>query len=281
MNNWVDPSIPRSLYSAASRTGSGAARPAADAGAWPPPRRRGRGRRSPRRSAHGRRSCDGRPAGGRRRSAGGPTPRCGGRRSARRTGRAARCCGSPAAICRCSRLSKFSYCRQVAASRVCASDCRIAAMSSSVACSAASRAISGSMISRARITSAGLVRPAISEIADRLLDRAAADEGALADMAPDAAVLLEHGERLAQIAARNAEAFAELALRRQPAVARQVQLREIGLKLHQRGVAAVCLASSMRLTNSQIISLICVVNAIGEFGQRPDFRRSARPSKSP
>ena len=79
---------------------------------------------------------------------------------------------------------------------------------------------------------------------DRLADRPRADEGSFADMAPDAAVLLQHGERLAQIAARHAQALAQLALRRQPAVARLLALREIGLQLHQRGMAAVCLSLS-------------------------------------
>ena len=51
--------------------------------------------------------------------------------------------------------------------------------------------------------------------------------------------LLEHVERLTEIAARDAEAFTELALRRQAAIARQVNLREIGLKLHKRCVTAV------------------------------------------
>ena len=75
--------------------------------------------------------------------------------------------------------------------------------------------------------------------ADRLLDRAAADKGALADVTPDAAVLLQHGQRLAQIAARHAKAFAKLALGRQPRFAGQIHLRQVGLELHQRGVAAV------------------------------------------
>jgi hypothetical protein len=58
-------------------------------------------------------------------------------------------------------------------------------------------------------------------------------------MAPDAAVLLQDNQRLAQIAARHAKFLGQFAFRRQPAVARQVDLREIGLELHQRGLLVV------------------------------------------
>ncbi|CCV12273.1 hypothetical protein MESS4_380047 [Mesorhizobium sp. STM 4661] len=73
---------------------------------------------------------------------------------------------------------------------------------------------------------------------DRLLDRPPADEGAPADVTPDAAVLLEHRQRLAQIAARHAKALAQLALRGQPGFTGMVHLGQIGLKLNQGGLAA-------------------------------------------
>ena len=50
-------------------------------------------------------------------------------------------------------------------------------------------------------------------------DRPGADEGALADMPPELALLFEHGQRLAQFPARDAEQLGELALRRQCALA--------------------------------------------------------------
>ncbi len=233
--------------------GSAVFLPAASGGAWLLPRRRGRGRRSRRRCAGDRRSCGGPPAAARRRRAAGPRPRRGGWRSARRTGRAAACCGSPersadAADCRSSRIAARS-----SRSRVCASDWRIAAMSSSVACSAASRAISGSRIRRARITSDGLERAGDVGDRDRLARSAGCRRRCPCRRAARCGRRLQHRERLAQVAARDAEDLAELALRRQPAVGRQIELREIGLELHQRRVPPSPAGSSNGLTNSLII----------------------------
>ena len=65
--------------------------------------------------------------------------------------------------------------------------------------------------------------------ADGFLDRPAADESSPADVTPDAAVFLQHRQRLAQIAARHAKTFAQLPLGRQPGFAGVIHLREIGL----------------------------------------------------
>jgi len=51
-------------------------------------------------------------------------------------------------------------------------------------------------------------------------------------MAPDAAVFLEHRQRLAQVAAGDAERLAQLAFSRQAAAGGRVRLGQIGLQLH-------------------------------------------------
>ena len=91
-----------------------------------------------------------------------PTRPPGGRHSACRRARVEARCAMRSAIARCSRLSQFSYCRQVSALRAPATQRFISSMSSEVACSAASRASSGSTASLARMTSAGLVAAAIA-----------------------------------------------------------------------------------------------------------------------
>ena len=192
-----------------------------DAGACAPPRPRGRGPRSPRRSPRARQSCGGRRADAGPRRGAAPRRPCGAPRSACRRRRAAARCARPrrsrgAGGCPSSRIAARS--RRRARRRT---QSFISAMSSAVACSAASRASSGSIARRARMTSAGLVCRRDRGDRRQLGDRPRADEGALADMPPELALPLQDGQRLAQIAARHAEKFGKLALRRQPRRRRQ------------------------------------------------------------
>ena len=67
------------------------------------------------------------------------------------------------------------------------------------------------------------------------LDRTAADEGAFADMTPDLILRFEHRQRLAQAGAGDAKRLRQLALWRQTAVERHLDLREIGAQLGKGG----------------------------------------------
>ena len=76
------------------------------------------------------------------------------------------------------------------------------------------------------------------------LERAGSHESALADMAPELAILFQHGQGLAQFAARNAKHLAELPFRRQLRVGVQVLLRQIGAQLRERALCLVHFFSS-------------------------------------
>ena len=72
-----------------------------------------------------------------------------------------------------------------------------------------------------------------------LLDRPGADEGALADVAPQLSVALHHRQRLAQLAARDAEHIAELAFGRKAGIGGQIALREVGAQLRQSSFSLI------------------------------------------
>ena len=215
------------------------------AAACAPPLRQDPAPRSPRRSPRARQSYDGRRADAGPRRGDAPTRPPGAPRSACRRARGAARCALPPAIARCSRLSQFSYCRQVSALRAPATQSFISSMSSEVACSAASRASSGSTASRARMTSAGLVAAAI----------AATDEISATGRAPmkvpfptcrqSSPCRSMIGQRLAKVAARDAEKLGELALRRQPRRRRQRPLGEPGAKLRERALPAVAIRARL------------------------------------
>src|SRR3546814_17581441 len=58
-------------------------------------------------------------------------------------------------------------------------------------------------------------------------------------MAPQLAVALHHRQRLAQLAARNAEDVAQLAFRRKTGIGRQIALRQVGAHLRQSTLSLI------------------------------------------
>ena len=107
----------------------------------------------------------------------------------------------------------------------------------------------GSISSLACITSRGFEACGDLGDAGEFVTGARADEGALADMAPQLAMTFEHGEGLAQFAPRYAKDLAQLALGRQPRAGRQILLRQVGPELNERALRLVCPWSATFLTN--------------------------------
>ena len=182
-------------------TAAGCARRSPDACAWR--RRRGRGRdpRSPRRSPRARRRNDGRAAGftlsTRRR------PQTTARRTAFSVSSSASssefCVAS--AITRCRRLSHASYCRQVcAARRALQAEAHLRDMRRGRVERRHARHFRLQQQARAHHFG-GIGAPRDRRDVGHGVDRPAADEGALADMAPDLVLRFQHGERLAQFGA--------------------------------------------------------------------------------
>src|SRR3546814_7556106 len=58
-------------------------------------------------------------------------------------------------------------------------------------------------------------------------------------MAPQLAVALHHRQRLAQLAARNAEDVAQLAFRGKTGIGRQIALRQVGAHLRQSTLSLI------------------------------------------
>src|SRR3546814_2871365 len=58
-------------------------------------------------------------------------------------------------------------------------------------------------------------------------------------MAPQLAVALHHRQRLAQLAARDAEDVAQLAFRRKTGIGRQIALRQVGAHLRQSTLSLI------------------------------------------
>src|SRR3546814_1438531 len=84
------------------------------------------------------------------------------------------------------------------------------------------------------------------------VDRPAADEGTLADMAPELTFGLQGGERLPELGAADSQRLAELTLRRQPAVGRSEEQTSELQSLMRISYAVFCLTQNKN-TRTNII----------------------------
>src|SRR5690606_10250999 len=94
---------------------------------------------------------------------------------------------------------------------------------------------------------------------DGRFNRPVAHKGSLADMAPDAPLLLQHEKRLPQHRPRNADKIRKRPLRRKTSSDLDIAVVQIGSQLHQRSLVVVLVDHALPLlpaTGSRVFEIL-------------------------